>query len=192
MAKKRLQQLLDGITMSFTGPTDFADGYALPLVQGIGEGVRKAGLARALDEPILPPHAKRLRTHVKMDAAITTAIIGLAVFLGSSLGSWAVSRVCDELWDNRIRPVLSRFRRSKLKRSATPFWLEFSVYYAHDDVTVTVRALVASNRDLLAAERLVPAAERKALAFLAANGIDCRELIYTLRDRQLSEAPRKR
>ncbi len=70
------------------------------------------------------------------------------------------------------------------------FALTFQVYYTHDRVLVTTRALVRSLEDVDAVVRLVPEAERRALAWFELRGIDCDEVVFTIQDGEVTNIPR--
>lgn len=193
MAKKDRSELLQGVGFAWDGRLFFAESTALPLVDFLKASLKSAGLASVIDHPRLPPGASGIRSQWRMDVGVTTAILVITAFIGSSIGSWAVGTLCDRFWDGHVAPALQKLRNRKGdgEDDYYPYWFEFRVYYATDEFFVVVRALVASPEDLDCAATLVPEAERKALAWVRDRGIDSAGLLYSIRHGELSEIPRK-
>ena len=194
MTQETLDEIVDGILVEsqWSTPT-FDEEIAVPLIGSLFSGLKAAELS-AIDHPRHPPTFAPGRISARMELGVSAAVIGLVIFVGTSVGSWVVRKLCDGLWDSHIRPALSRFRENTptVQAKPHPFWFEFSVYYVRDDFLVTVRALIANPQDMAVAEQLIPDAQRSALAWVESRGIDCRELVYTIRDGMLSSIPQKR
>jgi hypothetical protein len=94
------------------------------------------------------------------------AVLGLTIFVGSSVGSWLVGKLCDEVFEGHIRPAFKR-AWSKLNNghqdNSRPIIFTFNVEYEHSDTLVEVRCKCSSLEDLEVMIRLIPEAHKKVL-----------------------------
>lgn len=124
-------------------------------------------------------------------AALT---VGLSLFLGSSVGSWAVGHVCDSVWDKRVGPALEQLL-DRRRDDPAAFWnawtFRFGVWFDRDKVFVQVVGEIAGGDDGRALLELVPEAFRRAHEWLTDHGIPDDEcaLIYYVRDAKLDAVP---
>ncbi len=189
-----LKEVIKGIGFGWRGTSSFARGVAMPIIDAVANDLRACGLAEALDDPQFPPDESPRTIQPRADAFVVPALVALSIFVGSSIGSWVVGKLCNEMWDVHIGPALKRWRRAKESdgkaRFDTPFEFRVGCYFATDDLKVTVTTIVGSEHDLEEMERLLPEAERRALQWVQDKGISSRELVYTIKDGQLSSFPR--
>jgi hypothetical protein len=134
MVKEReLNDVLQGVLVTGCGSNFQMQKLMMPFVEKIENEFRASGFADALDNPRLPPGKVPHRKPITAEAVVTPIIIGLALFLGSSVGSWAVGRVCDELWDKKIvlgiRKLRERYKRNFERKKDAPlsFIFKFDV-----------------------------------------------------------------
>jgi hypothetical protein len=119
-------------------------------------------------------------------------VFSITIFVAGAIGGWIVSKICDAVWESRLGPTIRKVLLDKLRSDSLPeeFSVRFQVYYEPDQVLVTVRALVRSPEDVDNMVRLVPEAERRALAWLESRGIDCDEVLFTIEGGELTTIPR--
>ena len=176
-----LREIIKGIGFGWRGTSSFANGIAMPIIDAVANDLRALGLAKALDDPEFPPDEPPSRMQPRADAFVVPSLVAISLFVGGSIGSWAIGKMLDEVWSAHIGPALKRWRTSGQSDGKfhfdTPFEFRLGCYFADDDLRVTVTSVVASEKDLEEVERLLPEAERQALEWVQRNGISSRELI---------------
>jgi hypothetical protein len=123
--------------------------------------------------------------------------LAISLFLGTSLGQWAVAKAYDEVYNAKLRPALQnlfaklRKRRNAKRGTRSPeiTTLVFNFWFDTSQVLVRVLAKVKPEEDHNAVEALVPEALRKALAWTEQHGITHRVLTYRIANSEITEHP---
>jgi hypothetical protein len=104
----------------------------------------------------------------------------------------AIEKVCDEVYEVRIRPALknliTNWGKSKNKQNPNTT-IRLSIWYDVDQIMVNVVAEGSSKEDLERASDLIPEAHRSALSWLESHGVQKKVLTYHIRQGQLSKFP---
>lgn len=194
--EKQLADMVQGFMFSFGGSTNMVEELYAPLEEEIAASLTAAGLEEALKNPRrIPTDPPPRKAPVKADMFSTPFFIGIAVFMATTLGSWAVTKLTDEVYDAKIRPALlklaGRYRNDyEAKGYAYSVEFEFRVYYDTDELEVTIKARADSAKEIEALAALIPEAEKRALAWVKENGIKGDKMTYYIKNGELSNYPK--
>jgi hypothetical protein len=122
---------------------------------------------------------------------IALAIVGVHIFLTTPLGDWAVGKVCDEIWDNKLRGPLRKLfkRRREEGYGDRRLAISFGAWYDSDGVYIGAEGeLNAEDADTGVAD-LFPAAQRAGLAWIKAHGVTKPVLMYHIENGKLGTEP---
>ncbi len=187
--------LQPGFALGAFGSSTFWENVILPFVNDTGEVLKSAGFTDALDSFSAPSGIYSRKPRFVADAGATTIFIGLMVFLGSSIGSWAVGRTCDHFFDENIKPVLKRLKKRIEKRddegggSFHPFEVRCGLWYEPERVLVQVLVQIERPGDLKTASLHIAAAQRAAANWLEENGWHGAALVYKVVEDELEPTP---
>jgi len=163
--------------LGFTG-----DDKAFDLPQDVFKGLHSSKDPQAFIEPI-------------------TFLMGISIFLGTPIGVWAVNKVCDEVYNNAIRPAFqsawaSFFKRNKGGKKkqeqmllVSPVRFTFGVWYDVDKIYIRVIAEIEKAEELEKIQPLVAEAHKAGLQWIETKGITHPILTYYIRHGQLSKFP---
>src|SRR5215203_5779854 len=104
-----------------------------------------------------------------LDFVVLPLVATVSIFLGTSVGAWAVEKVCDELYEAKNTPCIQELapqlrEKRKRKRENSLIIVQSRVWYDVDQVMVNVVVIADSEEELEQAEPLIPEAHKKALA----------------------------
>ncbi len=184
------------VMFSHAGPNHELQKIVKPFMNEVYEGLEEEGFKsedlRDFNIPgnLLP--APEFHTGPRGDFGASALVIGVSVFLGTTIGAWAVEKVCDEVYDVKIRPafrnLLTNWGKSKNKQHPATT-IRFSIWYDVDQIMVNVVAEGSSKEELKQASELIPEAHKAALSWLENHGIQKKVLTYRIRQGQLSKFP---
>lgn len=198
--EKSFSAVLQRVLVIHAGRTTPNKVLGEPFVQEVVESLRNSGYGNAVDNPQGYPYGDGYPYGVgsrgfTADAGVGEFVIGFSIFLGTSVGSWAVGKICDDLWAQKIAPALRNMaakykRRFEKKENAIDVIFRLEVYYGHDDLKVVVYSKSSSTASIESLERLVPEAEKRALAWVAEKGITSKVIRFNIVEGELSPNPR--
>ena len=193
-------ELSAGMIFRFQGSASDYRNIAGPFVEGAEHRLRTMGFVDASEwlassaTNTNPPFelAKRTQTF-RADIGLSGVAVGIVIFLGSTVGSWAVSKVCDEIYEKGIRPHLrATLKRLTKKRQETPhrsLAFQFGVWFAADNVYVQVIMEIDPGEDSEKLQALIPQAFVYARQWLDDHGVTHRFVTYRISGGQLSSTP---
>jgi hypothetical protein len=176
-------------------PVSFLSDIAQPFSNDVFEQLASLDVGESLDEFDVPPDLFPPSRGPTNMAGLNLLMVGVVHFVGTSVGSWAVGKVCDEIFDAKIRPALVRLRMKLTKKERwqptkeRPLNFRFGVWYDVDKVYIDVRAEATSLTELEQLEGLVPQAHKSALPWIEHNGISKRVLTFHIRHGELGAYP---
>jgi hypothetical protein len=193
MSDKSIQDLVQGIIVSFGGREPYVQELARPFFDQLIKDFRIAGFQEQLDNPRWH-RATASRSRPKLEAGIIPLAMGFGIFVGASIGSWAVGKVCDDLWDktrNAFRDLRKKFKgNSDNSGGATRIQFSLEVHYANDSLSVIVEGIADTPTELDEIEQLIPEAQMRALSWITQHGITAEVMRYTIRNGELGEFPK--
>jgi hypothetical protein len=189
--KRSLKALSPALTSWQSGSVSFAGKLSMPFLEESILGLIEDGFSEEPEIPVgLIDAQKSGPTAVfGVDDAI---VVGIAIFLGTAMGQWAVGRICDEIWDKRVGPAfrkLLRRRKQGKGLAEKPLTFSFGAWFDTDTVFVQVIATLQKGESAEGIETLVPEAFRRAQAWLEQHGVQQPVLIYRVRNGELSSFP---
>lgn len=141
--------------------------------------------------PGLLPETGRTGAEGATQAIPALALLGVHIFLQTPLGDWAVGKVCDEIWDHKLRGPLRKLfkRRRKEGYGERRLAISFGAWYDIDGVYIGAEGeLNAEDADTGVAD-LFPAAQRAGLAWVKAHGVTKPVLMYHIENGKLATEP---
>jgi len=118
---------------------------------------------------------------------VDDAIVGIALFLGTGMGQWAIGRICDGIWVKTVRPALRHlFQRRREEVGERALTFSFGAWFDTDGVFVQVITTLQQGEDAKKVEELVPEAFRRALTWIEQHGVQQPVLVYRIRGGNLS------
>jgi hypothetical protein len=170
---------------------------ALPFAEDVEAALKSAGFTD-LDDTRglrLPPGLLGSAAPAVPSATLDQVrdlVIQISLFIGSGLGTWAVEKVADEIYEGKVRPTLkkmfTRRRRSK-ELNSSPMTVLFGSWYDTDGVYIGVIADLAPREDPKSIMDLLPEAQRRGLGWISQHGITKPAVIYRIRHGELSNVP---
>ena len=199
MADKSLTDIKIDVIEFARGRTSMHDELATPFFGDFekqGADLKFTGTLEGFSVPDDISSAYRARNGGRPAVWGVGELIALVLFLGASIGSWAVGKVCDELYANKVRPALKALkdRLSNLwsNEDGTLFQqhtFQFGVWYDVDRVFVLVIAEYNTPKELDVIDDLIPRAHRAAFAWIEKNGVSHPVMVYRIRQGALSDQP---
>lgn len=196
MTDTSLSDIVKGFTAGYNANVSFVKTIYDPFVDDIKQSFQEAGLENALSNPQKIPNLTNPKnTKPSANWVVAPFIVGTTIFLATTIGSWAVNKLTDELYDARIRPALlkmaERYRQQyEAKGYDYDLDFDFRVYYETDELEVVVKAKAASAKEIETIVELIPEAEKAALAWVKEHGITSNRLTYRIKNGQLSNFPK--
>lgn len=189
--ERALKDLSPALTSWQSGQRSFTKKLSMPFLEESVLGLIQDGFSEDSEIPAgLIDTQKSAPTGVfGVDDVI---IVGIAVFIGTAMGQWAVGKVCDEIWGKRIAPAFRKLlkRRNEEKgMDERPLTVSFGAWFDTDSVFVQVIATLQKGESAEGVETLVPEAFRRARAWLEQHGVQQPVLIYRVRNGELSSFP---
>jgi len=189
--ERSLKDLSPALTSWQSGQLFFTGKLSMPFLRESVHGLIQDGFS---EEPEIP--AGLINTQESAPTGIfgvdDAIVVGIAVFLATSMGQWAVGRVCDDIWDKRVKPAFRKLlkRRKQEKGLAErPLTVSFGAWFDTDGVFVQVIATLKKGESAEGIETLIPEAFRRAHAWLEQHGVQQPVLIYRVRNGELSSFP---
>jgi hypothetical protein len=180
-------EALDGFTFSMSAKLTDREEHLLPLARELAQPLSELGLEDSPDR-LMPP-GDRSQELTMVDGG--TVAFGLQLLTGGAIGGWLIKKVCDEVYDNVVRPRMAR--RLGERRSAG--WatqgmrLHFGVWLARDAVYIGVVGDLAPDADINDTLEIIGEAQRRALAWVSDHGITAPAVIFHVHKGQLAEIP---
>jgi hypothetical protein len=178
------------VTSWYYGKTTTNEELSLPFLFEAVSGLIEDGFEEQSQLPIdvISPQRTQPTAIFGVD---DVALIGIAAFMGTSVGSWSIGRVCDDLWDKKIKPAVRNLyrRRKKNGLDGQGVTLSFGVWFDVDQVFVQVIAALEPGQDSKAVEDLVPEAFRRAETWIKEHGVQAPVLVYRIRSGEVSSVP---
>lgn len=177
------------------GSHHWVTSLTLPFVEKVGSELTAAGFGDSLEAFHIPPGVLPPRKAFRPRAALAPVelLIGVTLFVGASIGSWVVKKICDEVFEKKIRPgfekLKEQFAHKKGKITPPPMKLTIGIWYDVDQLYVQVIAEVTDPKDFDRAADLILDAQRAALTWVDAHGVTTRVLTYRIRHGELSGRP---
>ena len=197
MLKRGTKEVDASFQLMMGGRKHLIDEVAMPFLTEVSEALKGVGLEEGeagfdVSAEILPASGPS-RPRMAVEPA-TALIIGVSVFLGTAIGSWAVSKVCDAVLDHAVKPALKRLRarmrrNKKIITPSSPLRMRIGVWYDVDRLYVLVIAEVTASAELAKVESLVPRAHDLALDWVKTHGITGQTLTYRVRHGELGRYP---
>lgn len=194
MTEKSLQQVVHGIVFGGGGKNHYVQELSGPFFDQLSRDLRDAGYEKALSEPVWKDELKqRARPTAVFDPVSFSIIVGC--FVGSAIGSWAIGKVCDELW-GKFNGSFKTLKTNYKKRAAenkrlVPDEIKFNVdfHFRNDEISVVVEGTAQNESEIDSFESLLPKAVRQALAWIKDKGITSKVIRYNIKNGELSEFP---
>ena len=186
-ADRQVRQL---VTSWHYGRVTVNEELSLPFLVEAIRGLTEDGFEEKSQLPIdVISHQKTLPSGVfGVDDA---ALIGIAIFMGTSVGSWSIGRVCDQVWDGKSKPAVRNLfgRRKEKCLDSQKVILTFGVWFDVDQVFIQVIATLEPGHDSKVIEDLVPEAFRRAEAWIKVHGVQAPVLVYRITSGRVSSVP---
>lgn len=210
MAEESLTDLRVITEFSRAGLFSDVKDYAMPFLAEIDNSLAELGMgtgeqstdASSFSVPEgLFPKSKLADTLPRADLGISALVVGVTLFLGTSVGSWAVQKLCDEYYNAKVRPALvglvRRWRKDKHSRGKPPPVAVFDHWFDVDQVLVRVALWLDGQVDKSDPTKHITEALRSAQDYIKNNGVTRPVMVYRVRNGELSapslydQVPRK-
>ena len=179
------------------GPTSFHKEVGLPFVKELVEELGAEGFdenLEAFDIPagVMPSREFKATNVFGVDDVI---FIGVSIYLAEKVGSWALGRVCNSIYDGKIKPALKglagKLRKTKVwvPTPDRPVIIKLGTWYDSDKLFVLVIADIRSDDELDNVGQLVTEAQKSALEWVEHHGIPSPVLIYRIQGGLLTTTP---
>jgi hypothetical protein len=160
----------------------------MPFVTDSDEVLKEIGFVDTIagfttPNELLPGRSREITA----DLGASGAFIGLMIFLGSSVGSWAIGKACDGLFESKLRPVLARLTekirsvRAQKRSLGVPFQFRCATWYEHDQLLVQVTVEISDP----AVGRYLVLAQQMAASWVQEHGAAVQLLAYRVEGGQL-------
>jgi hypothetical protein len=108
------------------------------------------------------------------------ALLALSVFVKQGAADWAVAKVCDQIWERKLRSPFEKLlkRRKDEGYGSTPLRISLGAWYDKDRVYIGINGDVHADEDQDRLLSLFPAAQQKGLAWLKEHAATKPVLIY--------------
>jgi hypothetical protein len=119
MEERSIHNVVQGLVFNFGGTASEMNKLARPFVNEFRHDLRNAGFQAQIDKPVWhrPPGPYRLP---RAEVEVTPFVVNIGIFLGSSIGAWAVEKVCDDIWVRSKRAFGNLKKNSTLCRARDP------------------------------------------------------------------------
>jgi hypothetical protein len=195
MEERSIHNVVKGLVYNFGGTASEMDELALPFVNEFFHDLGNAGFQAQIDKPVWHrPPARYPFPRAEVD--FTPLVVTIGIFLGSSIGAWAVEKVCDDIWVRskrafgNLKKKFNTLSRKKSGYGPPQLLIRFETYYENDGLSVVVEGVAKDAKELESIERLVPEAQKRALTWLENRGITAKMMTYTIKYGELSGIPR--
>ena len=135
---------------SLGGTNTWLDSLTMPFIKDAQSALTPAGFGDSLIGLHVPPGLlPRGGQPVTAIVGPAELLLGISIFLATSIGSWAVGKVCDEILDKKIGPSFRELKKRYVQTGPNPpppIKFEFSVWYDVDEVYVRVIAELSAPR----------------------------------------------
>ncbi|MFI5026163.1 MAG: hypothetical protein ACHQCI_05375 [Solirubrobacterales bacterium] len=135
--------------------------------------------------------AKNRRLEPTAVFGVDDAIVAISLFMAAGVGQWAIGKVCDTLWDGKLRGPLAKMlkRRRKEGYAGEPMTVSFGVWYDTDGVYIgAVASLGVSDEDDRLVD-LIPEAQQRGLEWIETHGVTKAAVIFPIRNGELASVP---
>jgi hypothetical protein len=122
-------------------------------------------------------------------------LISIAIFLGTTIGAWALEKILDEILEQKIKPAFQKLKNNFMRKDAKDestdleITFKFGIWYAADQVYINVVARLATPEDFDSLEFLLPQVEQAAYDWLLDKRVESRVLTYYIVDGKIPEQP---
>jgi hypothetical protein len=176
------------------------DEVVMPFLKNVDSGLRKLGFVDAQEWLLnygssdVPLALTRRVPASRTGSAISEFLIGIGIFLGSSIGGWAVKKFCDEVYDVSIGPSVRQLmtklaKRNQNEQESRILRFQLGVWFATDRVHVQLVLETDGKEDTEVLMTLIPEAFRRAQRWVEQHGVTHPFMTYHLMHGQLSSAP---
>jgi hypothetical protein len=182
------------VLVSHRGKLSDIEAFSQPFHREVGAGLREAGLhveweggnEPSFDVPAgsFPPHTGHQLTNVV--AVDDMLVIGVAIFIGSSAGQWAVGKVLDEVYAGRIRPAVGHLLNRVRGSVSRPQTLRIRTDYYFDDYHKVVRIEIDASGRHKPDMTKVDKALKQARDLIEQGAVAKHALLYRLANGQLT------
>lgn len=147
-----------------------------------------------LDDGLSLPPALQIEPSSSRPTAVIgvdDALVAISLYLAVRVGDWAVGRVCDYLWDRRMRkPLDTMLERRRAEGYANETMVfAFGVWYDLDGVYIGTRATLGPDEDGATLADLTPEAQRRGLEWIEAHGITHPVILFPVQNGALADVP---
>jgi hypothetical protein len=137
------------------------------------------------------PKSKLEDRFPRADLVISALVVGIILFLGTSVGSWVVGKLCDEYYNAKLRPALvglvRRWRKDKYSRGKHSPVAISDHWFDVDQVLVRVALPLDGEVDGESdPTKHITEALRSAQGFVNNNRVTHPVIVYRVRHGQLS------
>jgi hypothetical protein len=192
MKKRSLDSIEKAVLYSFSGSQS---SLLRAFIDDVGPRLSAAGFRDSLDAFHIPSGVlpRRRKARYRAAGGPVELLIGVSLFIGASIGSWAVKKVCDEVFEKKIRPgylkLKARFSKKGTIAIPRPLKFQLGIWYDVDQVYVQVIVEVSTPEEFDCAEQLILAAQKAALNWVEVHGVTQRVITYRVKHGEMSQYP---
>lgn len=128
----------------------------------------------------------------KLDFGLSAFAVGALIFIGSTVGQWVVGRLCDHVYDDKLKPAFRELRRrarAEQEQNGGSAVLHLDHWFDVDQVLIRIEIDLATGDDDDGDLELIREVLRRARAWIESNGITKPVMVYRISRGEIS-APR--
>lgn len=147
-----------------------------------------------LDDGLSLPPALQIEPNSRKPTAavgVDDALVAISLYLAVKVGDWAVGRICDYLWERRMRKPLETMleRRRNEGYANKQMVFAFGVWYDLDEVYIGTRATLGPDEDGATLADLTPQAQRRGVEWIETHGITHPVILFPVQNGALADVP---
>ena len=179
------------------GRNNHVQEYVLPFVRDVADGLHEAGLADLGKSGLrlsVPNELLGGGTRTSPTAVIDpwTVFVGVSLFLGATVGDWALGKMLDEIYEAKIRPALKKLlTRTRAQKDGPGLVFTIGTWFDVDEVYVEVVVETGpEDEDIDGYDDLVKQAWLQARDWVQSHGVTHRYMQYRIRQGKVSSVPK--
>lgn len=169
---------------------------ALPFFERVEQALKKEGFSNDIEPFSLPTgfFSEFEDTEPRAAAGRTPWIIGLSLFLGSSLRDWATNKGLDYVFEQKMQPAIALLKehyateREKFPKNSN-FCFQYGTWYAKDEIYLQLNIYVESPEDLAHLKMVIGNAERETESMIRHQSLSRKVVIFTVVEGKIVGTP---
>lgn len=140
-----------------------------------------------LPDGLVPPANKIM----PQNSFVLGAVLALSLFVAEGAGQWGVAKVCEHIWEHKLRAPFERLlkRRQQEGYGSTPLTVSLGTWYDKDRIFIGFLGEVRADEDHGRLVALFPTAQLRGLAWLDEHEAAKPVIIYRVENGDLSHEP---